>query len=131
MKRPSRSRGWCARASPGKPAASRSKTKAATARLSGSRRIQAGVTNQRLNADFRPPRADLRRRLRLPDRVRTCKTAAVNYRVFSRTSADQRWLTKPHSRPEPKLDKLRRCENWTGYARKELRKSGPHRSDRG
>ena len=43
--------------------------------------------------------------------------------MFSRASADQTWPIQPHSRPEPKLDKLSRCENWTGHARKEHRKS--------
>lgn len=59
------------------------------------------------------------------------KRRRLIYRVFSRASADRSELTKPHSRPEPKLDNLSRCENWTGYARKELRKSGPRRSDGG
>jgi len=38
----------------------------------------AGVTNQRLNADFRCNRADLPPEARLPDQARACKTAAVN-----------------------------------------------------
>jgi hypothetical protein len=41
------------------------------------------VTNQILNGRIRDVRADLTSRLRLPDAVRPCKTAAVNLaRIF-------------------------------------------------
>ena len=47
-------------------------------RRRGSEPVKSSVTNQRLSADFRDPRADLPPVVRLPDAVRACKTAAVN-----------------------------------------------------
>ena len=64
------------------------------------------------------------------------KRRRLIYRVISKASADRTGLDKPLRAPEPSCIKrqtapIGRRENWTGYARQELRKSRPRRSHRG
>src|SRR5258706_16407942 len=98
--------------------------KAAVERPGTSSRIQAGMTNLRLEAHYRCIRADSTRGVpRLRDAVKTCYTCRGKFAVCFQGLAPiiHGRFEAPFAPGNLSYYKLNRCENWIGHARKEQR----------